>query len=45
MPEFIIISQDQPLPRLTRTGIETSLKDTPVVLIQGPRQSGKTSLA
>jgi uncharacterized protein len=45
MPEFIIISQDQPLPRLARTGLETSLKDTPVVLIQGPRQSGKTSLA
>jgi uncharacterized protein len=45
MPEFIIISQDHPLPRLARTGLETSLKDTPVVLIQGPRQSGKTSLA
>jgi uncharacterized protein len=45
MPEFILISQDQPLPRLARTGLETSLKDTPVVLIQGPRQSGKTSLA
>jgi uncharacterized protein len=45
MPEFPIISQDQPLPRLAKAGLETSLKDTPVVLIQGPRQSGKTSLA
>jgi uncharacterized protein len=45
MPEYPIISQDQPLPRLARAGLETSLKDTPVVLIQGPRQSGKTSLA
>jgi uncharacterized protein len=45
MPESPIISQDQPLPRLARAGLETSLKDTPVVLIQGPRQSGKTSLA
>jgi uncharacterized protein len=45
MPESPIISQDQPSPRLARAGLETSLKDTPVVLIQGPRQSGKTSLA
>jgi uncharacterized protein len=45
MPESTIISQDQPLPRLARAGLETSLKDTPVVLIQGSRQSGKTSLA
>jgi uncharacterized protein len=45
MPESPIISQDQPIPRLARAGLETSLKDTPVVLIQGPRQSGKTSLA
>jgi uncharacterized protein len=45
MLEAAIISQDRPLPRLARAGLEVSLKDTPVVLIQGPRQSGKTSLA
>jgi uncharacterized protein len=39
-----LISQDHPLPRIARAAIETSLADTPVVLLQGPRQSGKTSL-
>lgn len=32
-------------PRFLRNRLEESLKDTPVVLIHGPRQSGKTTLA
>ena len=36
---------NQPLPRLVQASLETSLEDTPVVLIQGPRQCGKTTLA
>jgi predicted AAA+ superfamily ATPase len=31
--------------RFLRRSIETALADTPVVVIQGPRQSGKTTLA
>jgi uncharacterized protein len=45
MPISTPISEDRPIPRLARAGLEVSLTDTPVVLIQGPRQSGKTSLA
>ncbi len=33
------------LPRLVQTSLEASLADTPVVLLQGPRQCGKTTLA
>ncbi|MEA3543770.1 MAG: AAA family ATPase [Thermodesulfobacteriota bacterium] len=31
--------------RLLQTQIEAALEDTPVVLIHGPRQCGKTTLA
>jgi predicted AAA+ superfamily ATPase len=40
-----LIPGDQPLLRLVQTNLQTSLADTPVVLIQGPRQCGKTTLA
>ena len=33
------------LPRLVQTALQDSLADTPVVLLQGPRQCGKTTLA
>lgn len=33
------------LDRLVRANLEASLADTPVVLVQGPRQCGKTTLA
>ncbi len=33
------------IPRFLKPNIEVALKDTPVVLINGPRQSGKTTLA
>ncbi|MDD5029160.1 MAG: ATP-binding protein [Rhodoferax sp.] len=33
------------LPRLAQTVLQSSLADTPVVLLQGPRQAGKTTLA
>jgi predicted AAA+ superfamily ATPase len=32
-------------PRFARDGLEQALRDTPVVLIHGPRQCGKTTLA
>ena len=32
-------------PRLAESRVEEALADTPVVLIHGPRQSGKTTLA
>src|SRR5690606_9332600 len=35
----------QPLPRLLAPRLREALADTPVVLIHGPRQSGKTTLA
>lgn len=35
----------QPYPRLLRSSLKTALKDTPVVCLLGPRQSGKTTLA
>ena len=34
-----------PYPRFCRRRIATAMKDTPVVLLNGPRQSGKTTLA
>ena len=33
------------VPRLAQAGLQASLADTPVVLLQGPRQCGKTTLA
>lgn len=33
------------LPRLAAANVQAALEDTPVVLIQGPRQCGKTTLA
>lgn len=33
------------LPRLAQLSLQASLADTPVVLLQGPRQCGKTTLA
>lgn len=35
----------QVMPRLVETRVEEALGDSPVVLIHGPRQSGKTTLA
>jgi hypothetical protein len=32
-------------PRYTRARLEEALADTPVVLVHGPRQCGKTTLA
>ena len=34
-----------PIPRLLAPRVREALADTPVVLIHGPRQSGKTTLA
>ncbi|MGD8836995.1 MAG: AAA family ATPase, partial [Desulfobacteraceae bacterium] len=32
-------------PRFVRSRLEEALEDTPVVLVHGPRQCGKTTLA
>ncbi len=45
MSSSAILSGDSPVPRLVQVGLQISLTDTPVVLIQGPRQCGKTTLA
>ena len=45
MPEFQLSSENPPLPRMLEAGLRVSLTDTPVVLLQGPRQCGKTTLA
>jgi uncharacterized protein len=45
MPESPVTLQDHAFQRLAMTALSASLADTPVVLIQGPRQSGKTTLA
>ncbi len=45
MPIFPLLPSDQPLLRLVQENLQASLTDTPVVLIQGPRQCGKTTLA
>lgn len=31
-------------PRLVRPRVDAALRDTPVVLLNGPRQAGKTTL-
>ena len=45
MPELPLVPGHEPLLRLAQASLQTSLADTPVVLIQGPRQCGKTTLA
>lgn len=40
-----LLPEDPALPRLVQARLLASLADTPVVLIQGPRQCGKTTLA
>ena len=45
MPEFQLSEQNPPVPRLLERSLLASLSDTPVVLLQGPRQCGKTTLA
>ena len=45
MLEPPLIPGDGPLHRLAQASLETCLADTPVVLVQGPRQCGKTTLA
>ena len=40
-----LLPGDQPLLRMVQANLQTCLADTPVVLIQGPRQCGKTTLA
>ena len=45
MPIVPLLPGDPPLPRILQASLQASLTDTPVVLIQGPRQCGKTTLA
>lgn len=45
MQNLPILSTSQVLPRLVQVSLQDSLTDTPVVLLQGPRQCGKTTLA
>jgi uncharacterized protein len=45
MPDLPLSPTAAALPRLAQKALETSLTDTPVVVLQGPRQSGKTTLA
>ncbi|MCX7248938.1 MAG: ATP-binding protein [Burkholderiales bacterium] len=45
MPVLPLLPSSQPLFRMVEENLRTSLTDTPVVLIQGPRQCGKTTLA
>jgi predicted AAA+ superfamily ATPase len=40
-----VLPTTQVLPRLLQASLQASLADTPVVLLQGPRQCGKTTLA
>lgn len=40
-----LLSTSAVLPRLAQAALQASLNDTPVVLLQGPRQCGKTTLA
>ena len=40
-----MVSGSAPLPRMLAPRVREALADTPVVLIHGPRQSGKTTLA
>ena len=39
------MAEPKPYPRFARRRLEEALTDTPVVLVHGPRQSGKTTLA
>ena len=40
-----LLPLDSVLPRMAQASLQASLADTPVVLLQGPRQCGKTTLA
>lgn len=40
-----LIPGQQPVLRMVQANLQASLADTPVVLLQGPRQCGKTTLA
>ena len=42
---FATAGPSDPIPRLLAPRVREALADTPVVLIHGPRQSGKTTLA
>jgi uncharacterized protein len=39
-----MIEAPKPFARLLRSRVETAMADTPVVLVAGPRQAGKTTL-
>ena len=43
-PKFEGPSQAELFPRFSGAGVHTALADTPVVMVTGPRQSGKTTL-
>lgn len=45
MPGLQLSATNSPIPRLLAKHLQASLADTPVVLLQGPRQCGKTTLA
>jgi predicted AAA+ superfamily ATPase len=45
MQNLPVLPITQVLPRLVQASLQASLADTPVVLLQGPRQCGKTTLA
>ena len=45
MQSLPVLPITQVLPRLAQASLQASLTDTPVVLLQGPRQCGKTTLA
>lgn len=45
MFDVLLPQSDPVLARLAEAGLLASLSDTPVVLLQGPRQCGKTTLA
>jgi predicted AAA+ superfamily ATPase len=45
MQNLPVLPITQVLPRLAQASLQASLTDTPVVLLQGPRQCGKTTLA
>jgi len=45
MPNPPISLTSPALPRVAQASLQASLADTPVVLLQGPRQCGKTTLA
>ena len=45
MTNLPLLPANPALPRLVQASLQASLDDTPVVLLQGPRQCGKTTLA